>query len=85
MSSTKVRAGGQLSPRQKGRERPMSLSEPFHHTDTEPQTWQAGAISEAPSAWLHNLPSPGDPLRLRPTQPMGLKVFTQTVYPDFSI
>ena len=43
MSGIKVEAGGQLSPRQKGGQKLLP---------TEPQSWQAGAITETLSTWL---------------------------------
>ena len=49
VSGFKMRAGGQFSSRKEGDRGDCSFSEP---SPTEPQSWQAGAISETPSTWL---------------------------------
>ena len=66
----KVRAGGQ-----KGGQRPFIV--PFlNPPPTEPQSWQAGAISESPST--SHL---GNPLRLQPSQFMGPPKLLTVIFP----
>ena len=70
MFGIKVRAGGQLSPRQKGRQRPLFLFSTLH-----PQSHRAGR--QVPYLRLHQLgshclPHPIDLLRLCLSQLIGL-------------
>ena len=69
VSGIKASAGGQLSPRQKGGQRPLSLFWTF-----PPQSHRAGRM--VPYLRLHQpgwhcLPHPRNPLRLLPTQFTG--------------
>ena len=66
VSGIKAKAGGQLTPRQRGSKAIVRFLNP---PPMEPQRQQAGAMSDTP-ANLVSAP-PWIPLRLLPTQQMG--------------